>query len=347
MVPGDAAGRTPTRPATIMDVARAAGVSAMTVSRHLRGDRVRAAARIERAVEDLAFRPSPAARALRSGRTLAIALVVPDITNPYFAAVLRGVESIARDAGYTVILADCDEDRQRERDALDAIVGRVDGVILAPVDEDDDNGDRVRESGVALVHLDRDTQRGDALDCVLVDNAGGASAAVEHLVAFGHLRIATIAGPAGSTPGRERLEGFLTAMATAERRVLPAHVERSDFRASGGRRAMERLWAADPRPTAVFVANNLMTLGALQWLRTHGVRIPDEVSIVGFDDHAVAELLDPPLTVIDRPMEDQGATAMALLLDRLDGTAPGAARRVVLPTSLVVRGSSAPPPRAP
>jgi DNA-binding LacI/PurR family transcriptional regulator len=166
-------------------------------------------------------------------------------------------------------------------------------------------------------------------------------------VALGHRRIATIAGPSGSTPGRERLEGFLTAMAAHGCAVLPEWIERSDFREAGGREAMGRLWARDPRPTAVFVANNQMTLGALGWLRSNGVTVPDDVSVVGFDDHAVAELLDPPLTVVDRPMEEQGAAAMRLLLDRLAGRMPAEPRRIVLPTSLVVRRSSGPPPEEP
>jgi LacI family transcriptional regulator len=319
----------------------------MTVSRYLRGDHVRAAEAIERAVDELAFRPSAAARTLRSGRTLAIALVVPDITNPYFAAVVRGVESVARTAGFTVILANCDEDREREREALDAVIGRVDGVILAPVDEADRNGELVRDAGLALVHLDRHTQQGEALDSVLVDNAGGAAAAVAHLVALGHRRIATIAGPSGSTPGRERREGFLAAMASQGCEVLPEQVEVSDFRQAGGREAMARLWARAPRPTAVFVANNQMTLGALGWLRSNAVTVPDDISVVGFDDHAVADLLDPPPTVIDRPMEEQGAVAMELLLDRLAGRMPSAPRRIVLPTRLVVRRSCAPPPGLP
>lgn len=334
----------PGRAATIVDVAEAAGVSAMTVSRFLRGESVRAAERIERAVDELAFRPSAAARTLRSGRTLAVALVVPDITNPYFAAVVRGVESVARAGGYTVILANSDEDRDREQSALEAVLGRVDGVILAPVDESDRNGDLAREVGLALVHLDRATERGSAVDSVLVDNAGGAASAVAHLAGLGHRRIATIAGPPSSTPGRERLEGFLRGLEAAGLQPAQDHVERCDFREAGGAAAMGRLWSLPVRPTAVFVANNQMTLGALGWLRRAGVRVPDDVSIIGFDDHAFSDLLDPPLTVIDRPMEEQGAAAMELLLDRLTGGGPAEPRRIVLPTSLVVRRSCAPPP---
>jgi LacI family transcriptional regulator len=340
-------GERSTRPATIVDVAEAAGVSAMTVSRFLRGDRVKAADRIEEAVDALAFRPSEAARSLRYGRTLTVALVVPDITNPYFAAVVRGVESVARASDYTVVLANSDEDRDRERQALDALMGRVDGVILAPVDETDSNGDTVVAAGLPLVHLDRATVRGEAPDSVLVDNVGGARRAVEHLVGLGHRRIGTIAGPEGSTPGRERLEGFLEGMRAAGLEVPADHVERSDFRESGGDTAMARLWRTTPRPTAVLVANNQMTLGALGWLRRNGVLVPAELSVVGFDDHTFAELLDPPLTVIDRPMEEQGAEAMRLLLERLAGETTASPRRIVLPTTLVERRSCAPPSEEP
>jgi LacI family transcriptional regulator len=335
------------RSATIIDVAEAAGVSAMTVSRFLRGDRVKAAERIELAVERLAFRPSEAARALRSGRTMAVALVVPDITNPYFASVVRGVESVARGAGFTVVLANSDEDRERERQALDALLGRVDGVILAPVDEEDANGESVTAAGLALVHLDRHTERGEALDSVLVDNASGATLAVDHLIGLGHRRIATIAGPSGSTPGRERLEGFERTMRAGGLEVPQGYVARGDFKETGGRSAMQSLWGLDPRPTAVFIANNQMTLGALGWLREAGVDVPARLSVIGFDDHAFAELLDPPLTVVDRPMEEQGAEAMRLLLDQLDGEALETPRRIVLPTRLVERSSCAPPSEEP
>lgn len=346
-----AQGDRPERSATILDVAEAAGVSAMTVSRYLRGERVRTAEAIGSAVERLSFRPSEAARALRSGRTMSIALVVPDITNPYFAAVVRGVESEARHAGYTVTLANCDEDRDLELRALESLLGRVDGVILAPVDEADENGGLVTEAGLALVHLDRDTRAGGRdggrVDSVLVDNRGGAQAAVEHLADLGHRRIATIAGPAGSTPGRERLEGYLQGLAAAGLDVVDEYVVRADFKEAGGAAAVRRLCALAERPTAVFIANNQMTLGALSQLRRDGVRVPADLSVIGFDDHSFAELLDPPLTVIERPTEEQGSRAMRLLLDRLDGSAPGAPRRIVLPTRLVARRSCAPPPEEP
>lgn len=334
--------------ATIFDVAARAGVSASTVSRHLRGESVRAADEIDRAIGDLAFRPSPLAQSLKSGRTASIALVVPDVSNPFFAAVARGAEGACAREGFTVILSNTDESAEREARVLEGLVGRVDGVIMAPASEDDENPRLLAAAGVPLVFLDREV-RSDAgpgpgaFDTVLVDNRGGARSAVRHLVALGHTEIAIISGPETSTPGRERLEGFREAIDHAGLELRPEHVESGAFRTREGYQAMLRLMGCPRPPTAVFVANNLMTLGALQALRDLSVSVPEEISIVGFDDHVFADLLAAPLTVVQRPMEEQGALATRLLLSRIQGRAGDTARRIVLDTSLVVRASSAAP----
>jgi DNA-binding LacI/PurR family transcriptional regulator len=182
-----------------------------------------------------------------------------------------------------------------------------------------------------------------AFDTVLVDNRGGARSAVRHLVALGHTEIAIISGPETSTPGRERFEGFREAIDHAGLELRPEHVESGAFRTREGYQAMLRLMGCPRPPTSVFVANNLMTLGALQALRDLSVSVPDEISIVGFDDHVFADLLAAPLTVVQRPMEEQGALATRLLLSRIQGRAGDTARRIVLDTSLVVRASSAAP----
>jgi LacI family transcriptional regulator len=314
------------------------------VSRHLRGDQVRNAEDIVQAIESLAFRPSRVAQALKSGRTGAIALVVPDITNPFFAAVVRGAESVSSAEGYTVFLSNTDESPEREAAVLEDLLGRVDGIILGPASEDDENPLAVHRAGVPLVFIDREIH-GSAVDfdTVLVDNRGGARGAVEHLVGLGHRRIAIISGPLESTPGRERFEGFSAAMAAAGLDLPDNHVQFGAFREREAYQAMLRLLALPNPPTAVFVGNNLMTIGALHAVRDMAVRVPDELSIIGFDDHVFADLLAPPLTVVSRPMEDQGVLAMRLLLNRLEGRADATPRRIVLDTELTIRGSTGPP----
>lgn len=330
---------------TIFDVAEAAGVSTSTVSRFLRGESVRAGDRIRRVVDDLRYRPSPAAQHLKSGRTGAVALVVPDVMNPFFAAVARGAMTVAAEDGYTVLIAHTDESSQRERESIEALVGRVDGLVIAPADESAPGPAVAEEAGVPVVLLDRLVGPGSTHQAVLVDNEGGARIAVEHLIGHGHRRIATIAGVPDSTPGRLRLDGYLAALEAAGIEVDEDLVQRSDFTEHGGYQSMLRLLGLTEPPTAVFVANNLMTLGALHALRDLGIRVPVDCSIVGFDDHTFADLLNPPLTVVDRPMEEQGALAMRMLAARLREGRRSPARQVVLDTTLVERGSCAPPSR--
>ncbi|GIF47109.1 LacI family transcriptional regulator [Asanoa ferruginea] len=329
--------------ATIGDVARRAGVSVTTVSRFLAGQPVRAADTIRTAVQDLAYRPSPVARSLRSGRTRSIALVVPDVTNPYFAAVVKGAEAVARQDEYHLFLSNTDEDVDREAAVLADLIGRVDGAILAPTVESDEAPLRAHQAGLPLVFLDREIGGSALFDAVLVDNAGGSRSAAEHLLDLGHRRFAIVNGTMHSTPGRQRREAFLETLTA--RGIDPAEIDEEvgDFREQGGYQAVMRLLAREHPPTALFVTNNLMTVGALRALHDLGVRVPEQLSIVGFDDLDLAALLMPPLTVVDRPMEEQGAIAMRLLLRRLRESDDVTPRRIVLETKLLVRGSTARP----
>lgn len=335
--------------ATIADVARRAGVSATTVSRFLSGQSVRAADVIGAAIRDLDYRPSPVARSLRSGRTGSIAVIVPDVTNPFFAAVVKGAEAVARQDNYNLFLYNTDESVDREADVLADLVGRVDGLILAPTEESDQAPLRAQQAGLPVVFLDREIDGSPMFDTVLVDNAGGSRRAADHLLDLGHRRIAIVNGAPHSTPGRQRREGFLAALKSRGVEPPEGYQEYGDFREERAYQAVMRLLALEHPPTALYVANNMMTVGALRALHDIGVRVPDQLSIVGFDDLQLAALLFPPLTVVDRPMEEQGALAMRLLLRRLRETRDSAPRRIVLETKLLVRGSTAalPPSRRP
>ena len=306
-----------------------------------------AAERIDRAIAHLRYRPSPAAQSLKSGKTGAIALVVPDVANPFFAAVVRGAESITAQGGHTIFLANTDENDDREAEVVEDLLTRVDGMLLAPASENNPTPQRLADAGVPTVLIDREAPSTSGFDAVLVDNYGGARSAVEHLVANGHDRIATIAGSVDSTPGRLRLEGYRATLAAEAIEPPPDFVQLGGFMEHGGYQSMMRLLALPDPPTAVFVANNLMTIGALRAVKDIGVRIPDDLSVIGFDDHPFSEILDPPLTVIDRPMEQQGALAMRMLLSRMDEASVRMPRRVVLDTSLIERGSCGPPRSAP
>lgn len=328
---------------TIHDVAARAGVSTATVSRFLRGDKVRAAAAVHAAVTELGYTPNAVAQSLKSGRTGTIGVVVPDVTNPFFAAVAKGLEQVCQGQSFRMLLANSDESAEREQEILADLVHRVDGVILAPATEQDTAPLHLLEAGVPVVFLDRELAGGEPFDAVLVDNVGGAYAAATHLAGLGHTRIATINGLVNTTPGRARREGFLKGLKEFGLE-LPAEYELAGgFREDTARQQALQLLALPNPPTAIFTGNNLMTVGLLKALQDMRVDVPGEVSIVGFDDLTLGSLLRPPLTCIDRPDVEQGALAMRLLLSRLTNEAPDAPRRIVLDTTLLVRESTAAP----
>ena len=326
----------------ISEVAKLAGVSSATVSRHMSGGRVRRAEEIAVAISQLNYRPNPNARSLRSGRQRCVGVIVPDITNPFFSDLVGGVETVLAQQGIRVLLANSNEDLAMEASMVADFVDRTDGLILFPPTETDRILDEFVDESVPVVLVDRTMRDSKRADVVLVDNAAGASMAADHLVALGHRRLGMISGPATNTPGRERHDAFLAASASGGDSSISVQVVVSDFRVEGGYAAMTELLSASPPITCVFSANNLMTIGALRALADHGVSVPDEISIVGFDDLDLADLLASPLTVIDRPSDELGSIAASLLLQRIQD--PGREFQYIrLPVSLLVRASTAPP----
>lgn len=332
---------------TINDVAQRAGVSRSSVSRFLNGRPVRRSEQISSAIEELGFEPNPIARSLRAGRTSSVGVIVADVSNPFFAAAFRGIEAEARrhrapeHLPIQLLLCNTDERVDRLLELLEGLSGRVDGLIIAPPVETEppDAILRVRDT---IVLLDRVFRGPPIADCVLVDNVGGVVEAIEHLTALGHRRIGLISGPENTTPGRQRLEGYLTGLRDAG---LPTHDELitfGDFRESGGARAAAQLLSLSTPPTAIISANNLMSLGALAELARLEIRIPTDIAFVAFDDLATAELLRPSITTVSRPMRAQGVHAMELLEQRLRGVRRPPVQ-LVLPTHLRPRGSSGPP----
>jgi LacI family transcriptional regulator len=330
------------RRATIQDVAAAAGVSTATVSKHINGGVVRQAAAIDRAIQEARFQPSVLARNLRRGLSEVIGVVVPDITNPFFAAVVKGIEAVTRDDAVSVLLGNTDERVDLQGRLIETLLQhRVSGLLIAPATEVPEDVAELGEADIPIVFIDRFLP-GMGNDSVLVDNAGGAALAARHLMGLGHERIAMISGPLNTTPGRERHEGFLEAIATTGNDIDDRYIVVSDFRETGGYQAALKLMGVHPAPTAMFVANNLMTIGALRAIHDLGIRMPEEISFVGFDDLEVAELLDPPLTVIRRPTSEQGVLAMRLLVKRVRGEESGPPLVIRMETEIVVRGSTGP-----
>ena len=323
------------------EVARAAEVSVATVSHVINRTRFVSPALAERvrlAMQDLGYTPDATARSLRIRRTQTIGLLVPDNSNPFFAELSQVIEEAGFEAGYTTILGNSAEQADRERRYVEALVAkRVDGLIIAPSRDDDGTLEAIlAPSKVPVVVIDRDVHLPGA-DVVLYDSEAGSHAATRYLLGLGHRRISFVAGPADVEPAAARLRGFLRALAEAG--VAPGAVVDADFHYRGGLAAADRLLASGERPTAIFAANDLMAAGVLRALAARGLRVPDDISVVGFDDAPLAEMVSPALTTVRQPLQEMAQTAVSMLLQRIGGESGGPRRRV-LTTELVVRESA-------
>ena len=328
--------------ATIRQVAEMAGVSIATVSRvFAESDLVshELVERVQDASRSLSYQPNRIARNLRTQKTHTAAVAVSDIENPFFTSVIRGVERVLRDAGYTLLLTNSDEDEQIElAHLLNLRAEGVAGVILAPTYEDAQRYEQLQQAGLVIIAIDR-CPKNLKIDRVTVNNVEGAQTAVRHLVDQGHTKIGFITGLPNISTAYERLQGFELAMKAHNLPVNPQWLQEGDFRRENGFQAMSAILKLEDRPTAVISGNNLMTLGALQAIYEWKLRIPDDMAIVGFDDMAWASSLNPPLTTIAQPTRELGAIAAQLLLDRInDPQRPF--RHVILDTQLIVRESS-------
>jgi LacI family transcriptional regulator len=331
--------------ATMNDVARLADVSIATVSHVINGTRFVSAERVERvhaAMQELGYTPDATARSLRVGRTDTIGLVIPDTSNPFFAALARWIEEAGFESGYTTILANSDERPDREHRYVSTLVSkRVDGIILAPSRGDHRRLIKLLENArMPVVVVDRDAELPNA-DVVLYDNAGGSYEATRHLIDLGHECIGCIAGPADATSAAERVKGFRRAMSDAGLALPDNAVVEADFHFTGGREATARLLANGEPFTALFAANDLMAAGAIRALAERGLGVPGDISVIGFDDAPLAEMISPSLTTMRQPLQDMAQAAVTLLLSRITESNGPAPNRRVLPTSLVVRESTA------
>ena len=305
--------------ATIYEVAKRAGVSPATVSRVFNGSVVSAEKErlVRAAAEELAFTPNRTARTLRRQSSEIIALVIPDIENPFFTSLARGVEDSARAAGYSVVLCNTDEDTEKEAHYLRiAVLENMAGVIIAAASDRSDLGPLLARSR-AVVAVDRGPHGFD-IDAVMVDNRTGGRLATRALVDRGHRRIACITGPADVETAQRRSEGWSDALGGAGLEIGEDYLRHADFRVDGGRDAMRALLALDPRPDAVFVANNLMSVGALQALFAAGLD-PTSFGFAAFGDLPFAAMAPKGMTIVQVPARDLGVTAANMLIQRIAG----------------------------
>lgn len=331
--------------ATIQRVADRAGVSIATVSRAFAdpqsvSDELRA--RVHEAARELSYRPSRAARTLRVGTSQAVGVVIPDLQNPFFTDVVRGIDSVLQAAGYTLLLSIADENAAREREIFETFRAEgVAGIIFVPINAARDTYRQLLAPPVYTVAIDR-LPSSLRTDLVTVDNTEGTRSGVAHLIAMGHREVALLSGPLRHSTAIEREQGYQEALHAADLPLRAELIYRGDFREGAGYEGIKALMALPSRPTAVFVANNLMTLGAFRALHEAGIRIPEEVAVVGFDDMPWATSLNPPLTAVSQPAAEIGSAAADLLLDRI-ARPDRALRHLILKTRLVVRASCGAP----
>jgi LacI family transcriptional regulator len=327
---------------TIHDVAKRAGVSPVTVSRVInKAGNVSAATRekVELAIEELGYVPSVMARSLRSKRTRTLALIVSDITNPFWTTVARGVEDTARSRDYSVFLYNTDENSLKQQRSLDVVVAQqVDGVIIAPYDSDAQNLAQLRQRNIPTVIIDRRIEGWD-VDSVRGDSLSGAKALVQHLIGLGHKCIAMISGPAKTSTAEDRVAGYCMALAEAGIPLDTRLIRRGEYRTLSGEELTLRLLDEGLNPTAIFAANQFIALGVIDAVEKRGLRIPQDIVLVCFDDLPDVSRLFPFLTVVVQPAYDMGVHAAQLLLSRLDSEVSLQPRHVVLPTRLIVRHS--------
>lgn len=338
---------------TIRDIARLAGVSVATVSGVLNNKptiKPKLVERVRKAMDALDYHPDHVARSLRVRRTRTVGIIIPDVTNPFFTDVIRGVEQEAQSSGYSVILCDSNEDSELERRNLSTLLSRrVDGVLLAPATAPSVHDLRIHQR-LPIVLIDR-VPVGFNGPAVMTDNFGAAYEGTQHLIKLGHRQIAIITGQLGLSNGLDRLEGFRKVLQEEHLALPDEYVQKGNFQLESGYRCGLELMRLPTPPTAIFSCNNKMTLGLMRSLVEMKVNCPEAVSVLGFDDFEWSAYFNPRLTTIAQPTYEMGKQAMQVLLRTLqasDSEHEVSAETVVrLKAELRIRDSTAAASRSP
>lgn len=333
---------------TQADVARLAGVSQATVSYVLNNSAAisvpeETRRRILEAIETLGYEPDRVAQTLRTRKTYTIACIIPDIVNPFYPAFARGIQDVADQHGYDLILYNTDGLADRERKCLRSVrQGRADGVIAVLFHTAAPELFGLLDMGIAIVRFESMPKEAGPrpLDNLFIDNTAAAEAAVNYLIDRGHTRIGMIAGTFDTPPRELRIQGYRQALLSRRMPVDPQLIRGANFREEGGEQAMCELLALPHPPTAVFAANDLMAIGALVVARDLGIRVPEEIAVIGFDDVPSARMVTPPLTTISQHPNRLGQRAAAMVFERLQGNVSPYGRVESMPFELVIRQSA-------
>lgn len=329
--------------ASMGDVAKRAGVSIATVSRVLNNNgkvNSETRSRILKAIKDLKYQPSRVAKRLRSKSVSShlLGVLIPDIKNPFYVEVLEGIEEVAYNNNYALIMCNFGQDEKKEKMYLDILQSEaIDGLIAAPASEDDVQLKKMVIEGLPIVCVDRGLKDID-VDVVLVDNESGAYNAVEFLAKSGYQRIAHISGLLSIPSSRHRVIGYKRAMANNGLPIYDELIVHGDSKMQSGIELCEKLLDLPLPPDAIFTGNNLITLGALEVIHRRGLKIPEDVAIVGFDDMFWASSLNPPLTAVRQPAREIGKRASELLIQRIENP-DRSSIKMILNTKLMKRSS--------
>lgn len=306
--------------ATMKDIARRTGLGLATISSYFNGGNVREKNRIkiEEAIEELHYEVNEVARGLKTNATRTIGVVIPELNNTFCAEIITGMEDVLRSHGYATIVCDCRTDKKLEREAVEFLIRRrVDGIINMPVDEEGNHLKRFQKMGKPIVLIDRKIQGIDC-DSVLVDNKKAAEDAVRYFIGRGHRNIGIIGGPEEVFTAQERMAGYYKALESAGIPVRESLIWHGDYTIQGGVRGLEELVQNNPEMTAVFVTNYEMTMGAMIGVNELGIRIPEQLSMIGFDNLQFARACNPKLTIVAQPTDGIAREVAKVMLNHLE-----------------------------
>ena len=330
---------------TIKDVAALAGVSYTTVSHVINRSRPvseKVRGDVEDAIRRLNYVPSAVARSLKHQTTSTIGLLVSNSTNPFFAELARGIEDACYRSGYCVILCNSDDDPERQKAYLRVLLEkRIDGLIICSAGDDMGLAEHVRDAGVPIIVVDR-AIKGVTADLVQIDHFKGAYLATRHLLELRHKCIGCIAGPPSAIVSADRLEGYRKALAEAGAPFRSEWVIEGDFKAESGYKAARKLLKR-PEITAVFASNDLMGIGLLRFATEHGIRVPSQLSVIGFDGIGLTKYFYPSLTTVGQSIRKQGEIAANTLIERMHKGGEGRVRRILINPELWIRESTGAP----
>lgn len=327
---------------TINDVAKKAGVSITTVSYVISGKRFVSDSlknQVIQAMKDIGYKPNNLARSLRLGKTDTIGLVIPDSSNLFFAEIAKYIEDIGFKNGYTVFLCNSDDMIEKQREYIDVLIAKqVDGIVFISVSNDQKTILSLIDADIPFIIVDREDEHVRS-DIVLVDNQMGGYLATSHLISLGHTKIGTITGPSPVNPSSYRHQGYIKALNDHNIDLKKEYVVSGDFRFMSGFNAMKKLLGLKDPPSAVFIQNDMMVLGAYRAIDEFGLSVPKDISIIGFDDSPIAEILTPSLSTIAQPITKITETTMNILFKRIRGDDDGFPARIILKPELIIRDS--------